>query len=108
MLHCQGCHLSDGRGFPGRVPGLRDLTRFARTAEGRAYLVRVPGVAQADLDDARVAALLDWVLANLGDDTADPPDVARFSAEEVARARGVPVADLAALRRAVLEAAGGS
>ena len=57
-VHCQGGHLRDGSATPGRVPALAgSLGRFTRIPAGRAYLVRVPGVAQSPLDDAALAAL---------------------------------------------------
>ncbi|MGH7291646.1 MAG: c-type cytochrome, partial [Myxococcota bacterium] len=52
MLHCQGCHRPDGSGVPGAVPDLRDeVARFLATDDGRAFLIRVPGVANAPLSD---------------------------------------------------------
>ena len=45
-----------------RATGLGSLLA---TPAGRAYLVRVPGVAQAPLDDERLAALLNWVSREL-------------------------------------------
>ena len=55
-LHCQGCHLEDGSGVPGKVPALGGaLAALAATREGRAYLARVPGVANAPLADVAAA-----------------------------------------------------
>jgi hypothetical protein len=52
-LNCQGCHRADGTGTPGSVPALADsVARFLAVPAGREYLVQVPGVAQAPLDDA--------------------------------------------------------
>ncbi|HXZ85471.1 MAG TPA: hypothetical protein VEI82_08275, partial [Myxococcota bacterium] len=60
-LHCQGCHLADGRATPGSVPALMGtVARLARVPGGRDYMARVPGVAQAPLGDAELAALLNW------------------------------------------------
>ena len=50
MLHCQGCHLADGRGVPGKIPGLSEMGSFLTVPGGRAYLVQVPGTAQAPLN----------------------------------------------------------
>ncbi|MFM8412843.1 MAG: cytochrome C, partial [Alphaproteobacteria bacterium] len=51
-LHCQGCHLADGRETPGLVPKLRGTVgTLAATPAGRDYLVRLPNVAAAPLDD---------------------------------------------------------
>jgi mono/diheme cytochrome c family protein len=69
ILHCQGCHTADGSGLDGKVPSLRStLVPFARTAEGRKFLVQVPGVAQSTLTNAETAAVLNWMLRNLADD----------------------------------------
>jgi hypothetical protein len=102
VLQCMGCHLEDGSGAPGRVPALAGVGRFLRVAGGRDYLVRVPGVAHAPLDDAALAALLNWMLARFDPPAAAAPDFVAFGAPEVARLRAVPLADAAAERRALL------
>ena len=58
-LNCQGCHRADGAGTPGSVPPLTgSVARFLGVPGGREYLVQVPGVAQAPLDDATLAAVV--------------------------------------------------
>lgn len=89
VLHCSGCHRLDGSGAPGVAPGLRDLGRLLEAPEGRAYLVRVPGVAQAPLDDVRLARLLNFVLGEMSASPASPP----YAPEEVARLRRSPLRD---------------
>jgi mono/diheme cytochrome c family protein len=102
MLQCQGCHLPQGAGAPGGVPDLRGRAALlARAPGGREYLVRVPGVAQAPLSDARLTALLDFVVREFGPEDA-AAGVAPFSAAEVARWRAQPYADPAPARRALL------
>jgi mono/diheme cytochrome c family protein len=62
-VHCQGCHLADGRATPGLVPALDgSIGRFMRVRAGRDYLVRLPNVAATQLDDADTAALLNWLV----------------------------------------------
>lgn len=102
VLHCMGCHREDGSGAPDRVPSLAGLGRFLRVPGGRDYLVRVPGVAHAPLDDAAVAGLLNWLLARFDPEVRFAP----FDAGEVARRRAVPLADADAARRALLLALG--
>ena len=106
-LHCEGCHLESGAATPGKVPALAaSVARFLRVPEGRAYLVRVPGVANAALGDADLAALLEWTLRRF--DAADlPPDFAPYSAEEVHRWRAAPLVDVTAERVRLLAAIGG-
>jgi mono/diheme cytochrome c family protein len=98
QLHCQGCHLADGSGSPGAVPTLVGVGRFIGAERGREYLVRVPGSATSPLSSARLAALLDWVVARYGG--AGGP--AGFDAADVARWRREPLTDVAGLRDALL------
>jgi hypothetical protein len=101
MLHCQGCHLADGSGSPGSVPGLGGVGRFLRTSRGREYLIRVPGSAQAPLSDARLAALLDWIVARFDPETS-AAGFRGFDAAEVARWRHSPLTEVDALRASLL------
>jgi mono/diheme cytochrome c family protein len=101
MLHCQGCHLADGRGSPGAVPSLIGVGRFLATSRGREYLIRVPGSAQSPLSDAELAALLDWLIPRFDPDTA-AAGFRPFDAAEVARWRRPPLTDVETLRAALL------
>jgi mono/diheme cytochrome c family protein len=104
VLHCQGCHLPDGRGQPGAVPSLRaELGRFLSVPGGREYLVQVPGTAQAELSDARIAALLGWMLVEFSP-AAVPADFSPYSADEVARLRRRPLLSADQTRRELLRA----
>jgi mono/diheme cytochrome c family protein len=98
VLHCSGCHRPGGGGVPDTVPSLRDLGPFLATDTGRAYLVRVPGVAQAALDDERLAALLNWVLRELSGVDPAPP----YDAREVGALRARPLRDPRPQRRLAL------
>ncbi|TMA34310.1 MAG: cytochrome c [Deltaproteobacteria bacterium] len=98
LLHCSGCHHADGAGVPGVVPPLTGLAPFLATPAGRAYLVRVPGVAQAALDDARLAALLNWVMREMSG--ADPHPA--YDAREVHALRADPLRDARAARASAL------
>jgi len=97
LLHCSGCHRSDGTGVPGTTPDLHQLAPLLHSERGRAYLVRVPGVAQAPVDDGELARLLNWVLQRFSAVTPDPP----FSAAEVGRLRVEPLRDPGSERRAI-------
>jgi hypothetical protein len=94
VLHCSGCHRLDGSGAPGVAPRLQGLGSVLNAPGGRDYLVRVPGVAQAPLDDARLARLLNFVLRELADSPAEPP----YEADEVGRLRRSPLRDPGAER----------
>jgi mono/diheme cytochrome c family protein len=115
---CAACHLPSGAGVPGAYPPLDAHVRaFARSSEGRRYLalvvargiagtVTVAGKrfqgampAQAGLDDAGIAAVLNHVLGVVA---TGGPAPRSYTAEEVkaARASGSNLgpADVAALR----------
>jgi len=86
LLSCAGCHRFDGSGS-GRVPSLFETGRLVRTKSGREYIARVPGAAQAPLDDRRLASLLNWIVEEFG----GVDDAAPYDAEEVARLRVDPL-----------------
>jgi hypothetical protein len=104
MLQCRGCHGPDGAGAPGAAPSFRgQVAKFLWVPGGREYLIRVPGAAQSELDDARTAALLNWILASFS--AAEiPPDFVPYAAEEVARHRRSPLIDVQTARRDLLAA----
>jgi hypothetical protein len=97
VLNCSGCHRLDGSGIPGVTPSLHDLAPLAASEAGRAYLARVPGVAQAPLGDAELTALLDWVVAHF----SGLPVEHRFDVATVARLRADPLRDPVAARQAI-------
>lgn len=97
-LHCSACHGADGRGTPGVTPSLRGIGRLLDAPGGRAYLGRVPGVAQAPLSDARLARLLNWVLDRYGDAPPNPP----YAADEIRALRSEPLRDTRAARAALV------
>ncbi len=94
VLHCAGCHGTDGSGHADFVPSLRPAGALLARPGGRAYLARVPGVAQAPLSDAQLAALLNWMLAEISGATDFDP----YSASEVGALRREPLRDPAAAR----------
>lgn len=102
QLHCMGCHHGDGAGESGRVPSIRaTLVPFSALAEGRDFVLRVPGVTQARLSDADLAALLNWMARNLSD-IAVPADFVDYSTQEVAGNRHRPLLGVSDVRRALL------
>ncbi len=105
-LECEGCHRADGSGTPGSVPALRDsVARLLAIPGGREYLVRVPGVAQAPLDDAALAAVLNWMLDRF-DRAHVPAGFAPYGAEEVGRLRKQPLVDVEAVRKRLVKSQG--
>ena len=104
VLHCQGCHGPDGAGAPGAAPAFRgQVGRFLTVPGGREYLIQVPGTAQSELDDARTAALLNWLL-NEFSRAELPADFVPYDGAEVARHRRRALIDVGATRRSLMRA----
>ena len=102
MLECMGCHTPDGSGVPGRVPSIKAmLVPFARSADGRRFLVQVPGASQSTLSDAELAELLNWMIQNLS--TARPASFTHFIESEVASYRRTPLVAVQATRAKLLQ-----
>jgi hypothetical protein len=93
ILSCAGCHQLSGQGSA-TVPSLYALGDLLDHPSARAYLIKVPGVAQAPLNDERLAALMNWVLERF---TAEPP-LPPYSAREVSELRRHPLLDPLAAR----------
>lgn len=101
LLHCGGCHRPDGTGVPPSVPPLADaLGRIAATAEGRDYIVRVPGASQTPLSDESLAAVMNWVLLTFNADTL-PAAFEPLTGREVGRSRKNVLADPQKMREAL-------
>ncbi len=104
MLHCQGCHRPDGSGVPGAVPDLRGhVSVFLGSPAGRAFLVRVPGSANAPLSDRELAELLNWMAGHF-DPAHVPTDFAPYTATEVATLRAQKLSKVKDERAAILSA----
>lgn len=104
MLNCQGCHLPDGSGNPGRsVPAFPgQLGKFLRVPGGREYLVQVPGSALSGLSDEALAGVLNWMLARF-DAGNLPSDFKPYSGAEVRQWRGSVPADVEVTRKRLLQ-----
>ena len=93
LLYCRGCHLADGTSLPPIVPTLVDeIGRIVALPGGREYIVRVPGVAHSDLSDARLAAVLNWVMTELNATTM-PASFEPYTAEYVGATRKLVLKD---------------
>jgi hypothetical protein len=101
-LQCMGCHTPDGAGIADRVPSIRDtLLPFATMAEGRRFLVQVPGSAQSTLSNAELAELLNWMIRTLS--TTRPSDsFVPFTEKEVAEYRVTTLVEVRATRERLL------
>lgn len=102
LLYCRGCHLHTGDPVPdAHIPSLKTLVPFIASPDGREYIVRVPGVSQANLSDARLAAVLNWVFTKFNADTL-PADFEPYTAEEVGAARVKVLVDPLRVREEIL------
>ena len=102
MLNCQGCHLPEGRGIPGVVPVMKGYVgNFLRVPGGREFLVQVPGSANAALDDAALADLLNWVLVTMSPEQL-PAGWVPYTGAEVAKLRAVPLREVSQVRAALV------
>ncbi|MES1951221.1 cytochrome c, mono-and diheme variant [Salinisphaera sp. S4-8] len=104
LIHCSGCHRADGSGsLRGGIPDLRGYVgSFGRLEAGRAYLMHVPGVVGSGLDNADIAAVMNYIFARWAEAPANDP-VPAFSADEVARLRRLSIPDVVKARRRVVQ-----
>ena len=109
MLNCQGCHRADGGATGDAVPALSGtVSKFLWVPGGREYLIRVPGVAMAPLDDASIAELTNWMLHEFDEENI-PTDFEHYSASEVGTLRKKPYnAEASTIRAGLMEMIGGA
>ncbi len=101
MLHCMGCHMEDGRGTGDMVPELKNFVgNFLGVDGGREFLIQVPGVAQAALDDEDLADLMNWLLREFSASQI-PSGFEPYTPAEVGALRKSKLIDVA-IRRATL------
>ena len=103
ILNCQGCHLPDASGSPGLVPRMNDfIGNFLHVDGGREFIVRVPGSANAPIDDQELADVLNWLLMNFSQQQI-PEDFVPYSGEEVGKLRRQPLIDVNGTRSALIQ-----
>jgi mono/diheme cytochrome c family protein len=91
ILKCQGCHQPDGSGNAVNTPPLQgEVAKFLAVPGGREFLGRVPGVASTDLDDARLAEVLNYTLYRF-DPGHIPAGFKPYTAAELAALRKSPL-----------------
>ncbi|MBB2155834.1 cystathionine beta-lyase [Gluconacetobacter diazotrophicus] len=104
LTKCGGCHGIEGQSGQTYIPTLRDrIGVLTCTAEGRSYLLEVPGVSMSLIrDDALMAQVMNFVLFDLGG-ASTPRGTAPFTAREIHALRGHPLdtTDLPTVRAAV-------
>lgn len=105
MLQCSGCHRFDGEGAESKgIPSfVNSIGLFTRIAEGRAYMIRVPGAAQSQITNDELAAVLNWVVASYSPDEYINNNFRLFTAAEVGASRPYRFDDVAVERRQLAE-----
>lgn len=104
MEGCGGCHGILGSSAKDEIPELKGMVGwFMCTPEGREYIVRLPNVAFAAVDDAGLADMMNFVVFGFGDNSV-PEGVAPYTAEEVGALRRRPLKNqpLVQLRQDIL------
>lgn len=101
QVFCMGCHTPDGVGSP-YVPKIKGhIGYFLQTRQGREYLVRVPGSANAALDNEQLAELLNWTILEFGEGSV--PEVFRpYTADEVGALRQQPLMEVINYRKQLI------
>jgi cytochrome c553 len=105
LLGCAGCHGADGSSNAQRVPTLKGLVGYyLNLPEGRAYLPRLPNVAFSTLSDGELAALLNYMVFEIGAGSA-PAGTKPYGAAEVGKFRKQPLTEvtLSEYRRQMVE-----
>ncbi|NKJ44105.1 MULTISPECIES: cytochrome C [unclassified Novosphingobium] len=91
QLKCQGCHRPDGSGDGVSNPPMQGVVaQFLGVPGGRDFIARVPGVATTDLDDRRLANLVNWTLYTF-DARHMPADFRPYTARELGALRQHPL-----------------
>lgn len=90
-LKWQGCHRIDGGGDDRSTPPMRDMVaRFLTVPGRREFSARVPGIATVDLDDQRLANLVNWTIYTF-DPQPVPKDFRPYTPAEPGRLRQNPL-----------------
>jgi mono/diheme cytochrome c family protein len=94
VLACAGCHGLDGVSSSKLVPSLKGLVGFyLNFPEGRAYLPRLPNVAFSAMNDQKLAAVLNYMVFEIGGGSA-PPGAKPYDAAEVGKLRKQPLTEV--------------
>ncbi len=105
ILACAGCHGLTGVSNSALVPSLKGLVGYyLNLPEGRAYLPRLPNVAFSTLNDEQLAAVLNYMVFDIGADSV-PPGSRPYVAAEVGKWRRQPLTEvtLSAYRLRIVE-----
>jgi hypothetical protein len=106
VLHCSGCHDTNGSGHPAKgIPDFREqVGYFLRWPDGRAFLLQVPGLINSGLSDERRAAVTTWLVRKFAGSSL-PPEFTPYTAAEAKRYREMRPANIASTRAKLYERA---
>ncbi len=94
ILACGGCHGLNGVSNSSLVPSLKGLVGYyLYLPEGRAYLPRLPNVAFSTLSDEQLAAVLNYMVFDIGAGSA-PAGTHPYRAAEVGKWRRQPLTEV--------------
>ena len=94
ILACGGCHGLNGVSNSSLVPSLNGLVGYyLYLPEGRAYLSRLPNVAFSTLSDEQLAAVLNYMVFDIGAGSA-PAGTRPYRATEVGKWRRQPLTEV--------------
>ena len=103
QIFCRGCHLPDASGIEGKVPRIKGyIGNFLKVDGGREFLVRVPGAANAAIDDEQLAELMNWIIVKFGGESV-PENYRPFTAAEVGTLRRRPLNDVITVRAGLVK-----
>lgn len=95
MLQCQGCHKADAKGIPPDTPDMTEYgAAFMQSEAGRAYWTSVPGAANAPLNDAELADVLNYIAT----DIIGAKNIELYTESEVHQYRSRKMQDVYAVR----------
>lgn len=106
-VKCRGCHQTSGEGTATDydfIPPLKDfIGNFLSIPGGRSYLVRVPGVYQANLTDQQTADMLNYIIGRYAGMSLTDSAFEAFTAAEIAALKMAgPIRDVVGQRRMLL------
>ena len=94
VLACAGCHGVDGFSRSKLVPSLKGrVGYYLNLPEGRAYLSRLPNVAFSAMSDEKLAAVLNYMVFEIGAGSA-PAGTKPYTAVEVGKLRKQPLTEV--------------
>lgn len=106
QVFCRGCHLPDASGIEGKVPRIKGyIGNFLKVEGGRQFLVRVPGAANAAIDDEQLAELMNWIIAEFAG-VSLPDNFQPYTAAEVGKLRHRPLNDVITVRAELVKEIG--